>query len=260
MGKMSKNAKVAKVCIELIAVKGIPVIDERVNLAELLITALEANEMELQENDIMVISHSLVSKSEGRTIRAVDVQVSQKALEIAKKNGFDPIHVELALRECVDIIRDKGVLITETHHGLVCNFSGVDKSNAPEGSYILLPEDPDESASRIRERLQAHFRCNIAVIISDTQGRPWRKGSVNVTIGCSGINAFKIYRGKKDIYDYILRRSIICHVDEIASAVEPIMGEADEGVPVVIVRGYVFEDGPQHASSIPRHRSEDMFR
>lgn len=225
-----------------------------------LIEAINKDGIKLQEGDIIVIAQTLVSKSEGRVVYTRDVNVSQKAYEIAKENGFDPIHVELALRECVDIVRDKGVLITETHQGLVCNFSGVDRSNAPDNAYVLLPRNPDESARQIQRGLQAYFGCSLAVIISDTQGRPWRRGSVNVAIGCSGINAFKRYKGEQDIYGYTLRKSTICHVDEIAAAVEPLMGQADELIPAVIMRGYSLNAGLETASAISRSKEESQFR
>ncbi len=247
-------------CIEIIPIKGIPRISEKVDFADILIQAITNEGPKVQEEDIFVIAQIVVSKSEGRIVHTSNVEASPRAEKIAEMNGFDPVQVELAIRESVDIIQDQDVLITETHQGIVCNFSGVDRSNAPEDSYVLLPEDPDKSAQQIREKLQTHFGCRLAVIISDTQGRPWRRGSINVAIGCSGINAFKKNRGMQDIYGYTLKRSDVCHVDEIASAVEPLMGQADEATPVVIVRGYKFDIGPETANSIPRSRNRDLFR
>ena len=241
--------------VKAIAVEDIPMVQKGHDIADLILERVT-----LLERDIIVIASKIVSKAEGRVVKAEDVEVSTKAQELADTNGFDPVHVELALREAKEIIRDYGVLITETRSGLVCNFSGVDKSNAPDAEYVLLPEDPDDSASRIRNRLIGVSGLDLAVIISDTHGRPWRKGSINIAIGCSGINALKFNAGKKDLHGRILKRSTVCQIDEIAAYVEPLMGQANEGIPVVIVRGYDYDDGDDRASDIIRSREEDMFR
>ena len=183
-----------------------------------------------------------------------------QAEEIAKRNGFDRIQVELALQESRKILRDSKVLITETHSGLVCNFSGVDKSNAPAGYYILLPKDPDASAENLRNLLANQLSKEIAVIITDTQGRPWRRGSINIAIGCAGINAFKHNKGKKDLYGRELQRSMVCQIDEIASAAENLMGQSNENIPIVMLRGYKYQDGSEGAKDIIRPKHEDMFR
>jgi coenzyme F420-0:L-glutamate ligase/coenzyme F420-1:gamma-L-glutamate ligase len=216
--------------------------------------------VDLKDGDVIVIASKIVSKSEGRLVKASDVTVSVRANEIAERNRFDPVHVELALSEASEIIREDGVLITETKTGLVCNFSGVDKSNAPADEYVLLPVDPDASASGIHEDLTKTKGLRLAVIISDTQGRPWRKGSINVAIGSSGINAFKYNRGKKDLHGRVLQRSTVCQIDEIAALVEPLMGQANEQVPVVVVRGYEYTDGNERASDISRPKETDLFR
>ena len=166
----------------------------------------------------------------------------------------------MALRESKDVIRTRGVLITETHSGLVCNFSGVDKSNAPEGQYILLPKDPDASAKRVRDTLEDELDKHLAVIITDTQGRPWRRGSLNIAIGCAGIAPFKYNRGKKDLYGRSLERSTVCQVDELASLAEPLMGQAGQGIPIIIIKGYSFSNDNNTAKDIIRPKNEDMFR
>jgi coenzyme F420-0:L-glutamate ligase/coenzyme F420-1:gamma-L-glutamate ligase len=241
--------------IEAIAIEDMPMVEKGHDIAQMIFE--RAN---LIEGDIVVIASKIVSKSEGRLVRGEDVKVSKRARKIANKNDFDPVHVELALREAVEVIREQGVLITETKTGLVCNFSGVDKSNAPEVEYVLLPENPDISAVRIRNRLIELTDLGLAVIISDTQGRPWRRGSINLAIGCSGINAFKFNVGKRDIHGRVLKRSTVCQIDEIAAFVEPLMGQANEGVPVVIVRGYDYATGDEMASDINRNKEEDLFR
>ncbi|MGY5878655.1 MAG: coenzyme F420-0:L-glutamate ligase [Candidatus Thorarchaeota archaeon] len=237
-----------------------PLVEPLDNLTKLILEAVENSERDLDNGDILVIASKIVSVSENRIVRAENIEPSMRAREIALENGFDPIHVELALQESSEMIRTKGVLITETHSGLVCNFSGIDKSNAPEGSYILLPENPDVSAHHLRNALMKATGKKLAVIISDTQGRPWRKGSVNLAIGCAGIAPFKYNKGKRDLYSRILKRSTVCQVDEIAMLAEPLMGQAGQRTPVVIVRGYSYMDSEEKARDINRPKHEDMFR
>jgi len=247
--------------IQVIAVEGIPVIDGPSDLPEIILRALGRSGEKLVDGDVIVVAQKIVSKSEGRVVRQSDVQVSEHAQGIAKRNGFDPWQVQLALDESREVLRSERVFITETRNGIVCNFSGVDRSNAPRGSYILLPENPDASAEHImRVVIERTGLSRLAVIVSDTQGRPWRVGSVNLAIGCAGINAFKYNRGKQDLYGRVLEHSTVCQIDELAAAAEHAMGQAGEGVPVVIVRGYPYSDGPEHGSNVPRPKSEDLFR
>jgi coenzyme F420-0:L-glutamate ligase/coenzyme F420-1:gamma-L-glutamate ligase len=249
-----------KTAIDVIGVEGIPLVKTGDNIAELILNALDQMHIQLRDDDIIVIAHTLVSKAEGRVVHADSVTPTKRALDVAKENGFDPIQVELALRVATVVLRESGVLITETANGLVCNFSGVDKTNAPEGEYILLPKDPDKSAEVILQSFKKISSSTLAVVISDTQGRPWRKGSVNIAVGCAGINAFEHYRGRKDLYGRVLKRSTVCHIDEIAAVAEPLMGQADEGIPAVLVRGYDFSPGSEKAQDINRPRDEDLFR
>ncbi len=237
-----------------------PVVEPHNDVCKLILEALENSANELDDGDILVIASKIISVSENRIMRANDVEPTERARKIALKNGFDPLHVELALRESTDVIQTKGVLITETHSGLVCNFSGIDKSNAPEGIYILLPMDSDTSAHQLRKALMKVTGKKIAVIISDTQGRPWRKGSVNVSIGCAGIAPFKYNKGKRDLYGRVLKRSTVCQVDEIAMLAEQLMGQAGQQTPVVLVRGYSYLDSEEEAKDINRPKHEDMFR
>ena len=246
--------------IQAISLSKFPVVKPHDNLVELILKSVEQSIQDLKDSDILVITSKIVSVAENRIMSAGEIEPTPKALEIAAENDFDPVHVELAIRECKEIIRTKGVLITETHSGLVCNFSGIDKSNAPEGSYILLPENPDASANNLRDALMRATGKKLAVIISDTQGRPWRKGSVNVAIGCAGIAPFKYNKGKRDLYGRILKRSTVCQVDEIAMLAEPLMGQAEQKTPVVIVRGYSYLDSDENARDINRPKHEDMFR
>ena len=246
--------------VNALALPSIPDINPDDSIPELILHAIRETKLELMDRDVLVIASKIVSKSEDRIVHASTVEVSKQAKKIAEKNNFDPFHVEIALREAHEVINSDGVLITETHSGLVCNFSGVDKSNAPEGAYILLPENPDRSAEKILAMLSEKTGLQLAVIISDTQGRPWRKGSVNIAIGCAGINAYKHNKGRRDLYGRILQRSSVCQIDEIASLAEPLMGQAGERTPVVVVRGYEYSVGDERALDINRPKSEDLFR
>ena len=246
--------------ITAIPITGIPEINPGDDLSSIITDAATRMGEELCENDILVISSKIVSKAENRIVAQDSITVTDKAHEIAQRNQFDPFQVELALRESRKIIRNERVLITETHSGLICNFSGVDKSNAPEGIYVLLPKDSDSSAGHIRNSIMESTGKKIAIIISDTEGRPWRRGSINLAIGCAGISPFKINRGRKDLYGRILEHSTVCQVDELASLAEPLMGQAGQGVPVVIIRGHSYSNSEDSAKDINRLEEEDMFR
>ena len=246
--------------IQAIPIPNFPMVEPSGDLIKLILQTLETSKTDLENGDIIVIASKVVSLAENRIVRATDVEPSQKALEIASKNVFDPIHVELAIRESVEILRTEGVLITETSSGLICNFSGVDKSNAPDGKYILLPRNPDASASQYLKSLMKYTGKKLAIIITDTPGRPWRRGSVNLAIGCAGIAPFKYNKGKKDLFGRVLERSTVCQVDEIAMLVEPLMGQAGQRIPVVIVRGYSYSASEETAKDINRPKHEDMFR
>ncbi len=248
------------ITVVAVALDSIPIIKPGDPLVSIILEAVEESGFNLNEGDIFVISSKIVSKSEGRIVKACSIIPSREAKGIAERNGFDPTHVELALRESVEVISSKGVLITETHSGLICNFSGVDRSNAPDGEYVLLPKNPDQSAERILRDLRKETDLNLGVILVDSQGRPWRKGLVNVAIGCAGINAFKYNKGKPDLHGRILKRSTVCQIDELAAFAEPLMGQAGEGVPVVIIRGYEFADGSENAGDVNRPKEEDLFR
>lgn len=245
--------------IEIIPVQGIPLIHPGSDIVGLIFESIRQSKLDIRDGDIFVIAHTVVSKAEGRIQKASDITVSSKARKIAEKNDFDPIQVEIALNESQRVLRDDRALITETRNGHICNFSGVDHSNAPPESYLLLPLDADRSADSIRKGIEQIVQRNVAVVISDTEGRPWRKGAINIAIGCSGINAYRHNQGKPDLYGRILQRSLVCQIDQIASAAELIMGQADEGIPVVIVRGFIYEKGEETAKDIHRSKEENLF-
>ncbi|MFW9806850.1 MAG: coenzyme F420-0:L-glutamate ligase, partial [Candidatus Thorarchaeota archaeon] len=188
-----------------------------------------------------------------------DITVSQRAMDISSKTGHLPVRVEVSLQEAEEVLREDPILITKTQHGIITDFSGIDESNAPPDSLIALPKNPDETAKRISDYLTHSVGYRVPVIITDTQGRPWRKGAVNLAIGVAGISPFVRNAGKEDIYGRELQGSLVCLADQIASAAELLMGQADEGVPVVIVRGVDYGEEDGTASSIIRPSSENLF-
>jgi coenzyme F420-0:L-glutamate ligase/coenzyme F420-1:gamma-L-glutamate ligase len=224
--------------------------------------ALILSAAELKEGDILVVAQKIVSKAEGRAVDLASINPSNKAVRLAKIHRKDPRLVEVILRESHKLVRARnGVLITETRHGFVCANAAVDQSNVKGDSQaLLLPVDPDKSAHKIRKKIHAGSGKNVAVIIADTFGRPFRNGQTNVAIGVSGMHPLKSYVGTKDMYGKKLRVTEIAIVDEIASAAELVMGKADR-VPVAIVRGYKFQPA-KHSSikSLVRSRERDLFR
>ncbi len=213
----------------------------------------------LYDKDIVVVAHKIVSKVEGRVIALDSIKPSQQALDIASKHGKDPKVMEVILQEAKSIVRARdGIIITETKHGFICANSGVDTSNV-KGGLVLLPLDPDRSAYLIRKRIRELVNKEVAVIISDTFGRPFREGQVNVAIGVSGIRPIKDYRGKQDMYGNILKVTQIAIADELASAAELVMNKSDK-VPIAIIRGYDYEVAEDPIRALIRDREYDLFR
>jgi coenzyme F420-0:L-glutamate ligase / coenzyme F420-1:gamma-L-glutamate ligase len=212
-------------------VRGLPELREGDDLA-----ALVVEHAELEEGDVLVVAQKAISKIEGRIVRLNDVEPTARARELA--GDAEPRRIEVILREAKRIVRTRGSLvITETNHGFVCASSGVDASNAPElGTLVLLPVDPDESARRLRARMQDLTRCDVGVVVSDSFGRPWRQGTTDVAVGAAGIEVLRDLRGQRDPNGYELRSTVIAAADEIAGAAELVTGKLDR-VPVAIVRG-----------------------
>ena len=230
-----------------------PEIREGDDLAEL-ITA----RVSLAEGDVVVIAQKAVSKSEGRVVRLAEVEPSERAREIA--GDEDPRRIEVILRESARVVRVRPPLvITETKHGFICASAGVDSSNAPEpGMLVLLPEDPDASAARIRERLRELTGLEVAVLITDSFGRPWRQGTIDVALGASGLEVMRDLRGTRDRIGYELHATMIAVGDEIASAAELVMGKVD-GIPAAIVRGLEVA-GESSARDLVIPEERDLFR
>lgn len=245
--------------IDLIPLRDFPIVKTGDDISDLILSTSLKNGIWLIQGDIIVVTHSIVSISEGNLHSLEEVKVSERAEEIAEKIGHSPERVEVALREAHEVLREEPVLITKTKHGIITDFSGVDESNAPQDTLIALPDNSDASAKRINDSLFKEFGFNIPVIITDTQGRPWRKGAVNLAIGVAGMSPFIHNAGREDLYGHELRGSLVCLADQIAGSAELVMGQADEGVPVVIVRGVDFKYDEGSASEILRSESENLF-
>lgn len=246
--------------IEIIGVPGIPEVVEGDDVAGLIANALGENEIEAGAGDVFVVAQKIVSKAEGRVVQLDSVEPSPRAQEWAAAFDKDARVVEVVLGESKRIVRmERGVLIAETEHGFVCANAGVDTSNVAEGSVTLLPTDPDASARHIRSRLERAFGVRLSVIVSDTFGRPWREGLVNVALGVSGIAPLIDYRGEKDSHGNALKVTVIAIADEIASAAELVM-EKSAGVPVAIVRGLRYESRESSGVDLIRVAKLDLFR
>jgi coenzyme F420-0:L-glutamate ligase/coenzyme F420-1:gamma-L-glutamate ligase len=248
--------------IRIIGIKGLPIIKTGDNLAELICRAAENQSTPIQNGDILVVTHVVVSRAEGKVVSLNEVVPSEFAKNIAEQYRKDPALVEVVLRESKSIKRmDDGKLITETKHGFVCANSGVDKSNVPgERNVAMLPEDSDSSAEKIRKKIMRLSQCDVAVIISDTHGRPLREGEINVAIGVAGMKPLRNRRGEKDLFGYILRVKNTAIADELASAAELVIGQADEGIPVAIIRGYTYPKSESaKATDLIRPKEKDLF-
>src|SRR5258708_15386504 len=251
--------------IRIIPIKGIGEVSPGADLGSIIHEALLNQDLRLEQGDILVVTQKIVSKAEGRTVHLIDIQPSPFAQTFAEQNQKDARHVEIVLRESKRIVRmDRGIIISETHHGFICANAGVDESNVNGESLLtLLPVNPDQSAQMLRTRLQAlageGTTFDIAVIISDTWGRPWRNGQVNMAIGLAGMEPLVDYRGQRDRYGYEMQASIICVADELAAAAELVMGKI-EHIPVALIRGYSHTSGEGGAHTLMRESAPDMFR
>ena len=210
------------------------------------------------DGDVVVVAQKVVSKSEGRVVALDGVHASPRAVELAADD--DPRHLEVVLRESVRVVRSRPPLvIAETHHGFVCASAGVDASNAPEaGTLVLLPEDPDASAARLRERLGVLTGRTVGLVLSDSFGRPWRQGTTDVAIGVSGLQPLLDLRGQRDAAGYELRGTTIAVADEIAGAAELVMGKT-AGIPAAMVRG-LSASGEGAARELVMPPERDLFR
>lgn len=232
-------------------------------IPDLIIKSLKKQKMNLKENDVIVITHVAVSKAEGNVVNLDEITPSKRAKEIAEKTEKDPAIVEVILRESKEIVRmRRNSIITEHRNGMVCANAGVDRSNIEgERNVVLLPKDANASARRIKQELMNKTRCNVAVIISDTHGRPLRRGEINVAIGLAGIKPIRDRRGEKDLFGYVLRIKQTAIADELASAAELVIGQTNEGIPAAIIRGYDYQTAENvSAKELARPKEMDLFR
>lgn len=248
--------------IRAIGVTGMPEVQAGDDLASQIMDAAQLQGTPIEAGDILVVTQKIVSKAEGRVVRIDSVEASPLAVAISQDHRRDPRHTELIFRESRRIVRmDRGVIISETYHGFTCANAGIDASNIPgDGTVALLPLDSDASARRIRESIRDRLDLDVAVIISDTFGRPWRNGATDVAIGVAGMNPMLSYVGQEDSHGNLMYTTVICVADELAATAELVTGKV-LGVPVAIIKGYQYqpmEDASHEA--LLRDPDKDLFR
>ncbi len=258
--------------IDLIGLRGIPLIQPGDDIPKIILESLKVNDITLDEGDIIVIAQTIISKSNGRIRDLRTIKPSKRAFEIYERISpkaevhqipiKSPELIQAILEESDNILKAEHILLTETKSGFVCANAGIDKSNVEgESKVTLLPENPDDDADKIRNSLKKLTNKNVAVIISDSFGRPFRVGAVGVAVGVSGIEAILDKRGSRDLYGYELQSTIVAQVDNLASSAQLIMGETNEGIPVVIIKGYEFNFNENTSiKSILRDKEIDLFR
>ncbi len=234
------------------------------NIVNTLLMAIKENNnnQSIENGDIIVLAQKIISKTEGRLINLNDVNPSKKSIDLSKQIDKDPRIIELILQESNKIVRVfNNIIIAETHHGFICANAGLDQSNVSniKDQVLLLPINPDKSAESIRKEIYEKTRKKVAVVITDTFGRPFRMGQTNVAIGIAGINPLKSYKGKQDMFGKILRVTEIAIVDEIAGAAELVMGKT-EGIPIAIVRNVKYSKLNNSITKIIRKEKNDIFR
>lgn len=250
--------------ITLFAVPDVPLIRPGDDLAAIIINALEKTEFALQTGDILALAQKIVSKTEGRLVRLAEVEPSPKALEVAEQTQKDARLVELILQESDEISRMRpGLLIVRHRLGFTSANAGIDRSNVAEGeeeTVLLLPVDPDGSAEQLRQTLLDRLGVTVGVIITDSHGRPFRMGTVGVAIGAAGIPALWDRRGEFDLFGYELQHTDVGVADELAAAAGLLMGQANEGLPVVIMRGVKLPAGTGTSRDLIRPKEKDLYR
>lgn len=253
--------------LELTALREFPLIGSGDDLAGAILSCLQTNAIELQDGDIIVIAQKVISKAEGRRVDLASVLPSEEALILGRKAEKDPRLVEMILQESNHVLRARpGLIIAEHKLGMVCANAGIDRSNVNqveqgEGDFVLLlPEDPDRSASQLRSALEAELNVKIGVLVIDSHGRAWRNGTVGISIGISGIPGIVDLRGERDLFDYELQVTEIAAADELAAGASLLMGQADEGTPVVHVRGFPYSLRESTFQELLREPDKDLFR
>lgn len=244
------------------ALKGVPMVQEDDDLVAIIRDALAISGFRLEDGDVIVMASKIVSKAQGRLVALEDVVAGEEAVQVAEEVGKDPRIVELILAESRGISRmRRGVLITEHMQGFVSANSGVDASNVgAQDSVLLLPTNPDEVAQSIRGRLKLLTGADVAVVITDTHGRPFRLGNIGVALGVAGMEALWDRRGETDLFGREMIATVMGYGDMVASAAHLVMGEGAEGLPLVLIRGLQFPKGDGKASDLNRPAEMDMYR
>jgi len=245
--------------VHIIPLTGLPEVAPGDNLARLLIEATQRQKLVLRQGDIFVVAQKIVSKAEGRIVHLDSIKPSERAERWAAEYQKEPRVTEIVLREASSIVRmERGVIIAKTHHGFVCANAGVDVSNVPVGTASLLPENPDRSARMLQEQLTRAVGVPLAVIISDTFGRPWREGLVNVALGVAGMKPLVDYRGQHDPEGKTLQATVIGLADEIAAASGLVMGKLNR-IPAAVVQSVTMPKGTGSGSDLIRPAERDLF-
>lgn len=246
--------------LELFGLESIGEVARGDSVGRLIGEACAREGVEISDKDVVVVAQKIVSKAEGQLVELASVRPSPHALALAQELEKEPALVEVILQESRSIIRTGGrALVVETHHGFICANAGVDQSNVGKHRVALLPKDPDGSARRIRADICDHLGKQPGVVITDSFGRPWRVGTVDVAVGIAGIKPIRDQRGSQDRYGYELKAAVAAIADEIAAAAELVMGKRD-GVPVVIVKGCEIEKEEGSVKELLRPVAEDLFR
>lgn len=248
--------------IEIFAITGLPIIKKGDELASLICQAAENQGTPIENGDIIVITHVIVSRAEGNVVNLETITPSEFAKNVAETTSKDAKFVEVILRESKSIVRmSDGKLITETRNGVICANSGIDRSNVPGNNNVaLLPKDADRSAHMIKQKILELTKKDVAVIVSDTHGRPLRQGEVNIALGIAGLEPLHDRRGEQDLFGYKIRIKRTAIADELASAAELIIGQTNEAIPVAIIRGYHYlKSENAKAKKLIRPRERDLF-
>jgi len=253
--------------LTLKAIPDFPLIEPGNDLSEVIIDKTRKSGIRIKQDDIFVLAQKIVSKAEGRLIQLSAISPSKKAIEIANKAEKDPRFVELILRESSEVLRVRqNTIIVQHKRGFICANAGIDHSNVhgkkgnPEDWVLLLPENPDESANRIREKINQIIKKQVGILIIDSHGRAWRNGIVGISIGFAGIPGLVDLRGKSDLFGFPLRITQVAAADELAAGASLLMGQADERTPVIHVRGFPYTLRESRFSELVRDKETDFFR
>ena len=253
--------------LTLTPLQNIPLIRRDDNLADIVVNGLQENNISLQDNDIFVFAQKIISKAEGRAVNLTAITPSQRAMELSKRTDKDARVVELILQESNEVLRTRvGAIIVEHKLGFVCANAGIDHSNvaglgdSAEEWVLLLPQNPDRSAEKMRDEIKSKTGKQVGILIIDSHGRAWRNGTVGVAIGIAGLPGLEDLRGKPDLFGYTLQVTQVGVADELAAAASLMMGQAAEGTPVVHVRGFPYPMREGELKELIRPKEQDLFR